>query len=123
MNVTDLTPEARYGLIRSRAQMSLPFNASCKECGDVDPLHLERRKRPILCRDCDAVASGKRRYEEHHLGRRPSPVRTVPITPNLHADLTHLQELWRYTHTPGSVYAVAFDAGALWAHQQLNNSD
>jgi len=103
--------------------MSLPLNASCSRCGDTEPLHLSRRMKRILCRNCAAAVSGRRDFEEHHLGGRPSPIPTVPITPNLHARLTLLQEFWKYTHAPGSVYAVAFDAGALWAHRQLSNEN
>ena len=124
MKISDLSPRARYVLMRNRARMSLPVDAHCRSCGNRDPLHLSRRHKRVLCRNCLAIKHGRGLTDEHHLGGRPSPARTTAVTPNRHAELTPLQEaFWRRNHQPGSVYAVAFDAGALWALKILNDGD
>ena len=121
MRVAELDPRARFALMRNRARMSLPFNACCSMCGDTEPLHLGRNRKRVLCHDCSATKRGRGPIDEHHLGGRPSPTRTIRVSPNLHAELSFLQEaFWRQEHQPGSVYAVAFDAGALWAYQELD---
>lgn len=109
-----MSPEDALCLAVNRRRMRLPYGADCADCGETHPLALNPSRRPLRCYGCWAVRAGRSGFEEQHLGGRPSPLPTVRVPVNQHQVLTLLQDLfWRGTHEPGSLYAVAFDLGAL----------
>jgi hypothetical protein len=77
---------------RKRRAALLPPNAACGRCGTTDPAKLDANLAPILCADHAAEASGKRRFERHHLGGRGWDI-VLDLTPNWHRVVTALQRM------------------------------
>lgn len=111
--VSDMSPKARFAMVRNRIRLELPEGAVCSDCGDPEPLHLKYRRDEVRCHDCTARKTERSVVEEHHLGGRPSLISTQPVTANDHTILSLLQScFWRGSHQPGSAYALGFDLGA-----------
>lgn len=78
---------------RVRRAALLPDNASCKDCGETNPLVLNCDGRMILCAEHAAIRQGRSPIEEHHVaGRRYSAV-TIFVPLNIHRRLTVMQRL------------------------------
>ena len=117
MKVSDLSPEARFLLNRSRVAHELGRDAACEVCQVDEPLVLAKVNGTVICRECEAVHRGASPFQAHHIGGRAPGTRTVLVGANLHAILSLLQECyWRGRHEPGSAYAVAFDLGVYLSH-------
>lgn len=99
-------------LAHNRRAMRLPFRARCKRCHETNVFALVMPKPGgrILCYRCQSLSLGRSGIEWHHLGRRPSPLRPVPIDANLHRVLSMLQLPWvRAGISRGSELAVFWD--------------
>ena len=117
MKVSDLSPQARFLLTRSRAAHELGPDVACGACGITEPLMLTEADESVVCRECEAVRMGTSPYQAHHIGGRGPDTKTVLVGANLHAVLTLLQDcFWRESHEPGSSYAVGFDLAVYLAH-------
>ncbi len=92
--------------------LRLPIGAACA-CGESDPVVLLASD-PPLCFDCNARASGRSVIEHHHVGGKPCPI-VAPVTRNVHARLTLVQQLtWRALGAaPASPEAIVIDLLAL----------
>lgn len=131
-SVTDLSPQVQYALIVNRRLMRLPIDPECERCGYdqiialIPPRHAKDGTPlgPVLCLECIYEGEGSSRIHKHDLGGRPSPLARVAVRANLHEQLTQLQNCyWRNRHRPGSMYAVGFDVGALFALRLLVDAD
>ncbi len=117
MKVSDLSPETRFLLTRSRAAHELRPDPACEACGITEPLVLARVKESTVCFECEAVRRGASPFQAHHIGGRGPGTKTVLVGANLHAVLSLLQDcFWRGHHQPGSAYAVGFDLAVYLAH-------
>ena len=97
--------------IDSRRRL-LPPGARCG-CGEANPLALLKLRRPVVCLECDATTRGVSRWQEHHVGGRPSRLRIL-LPCNLHATATFAQDvLWRGRAAPGSFVAIRIDLAVL----------
>jgi hypothetical protein len=113
MRVADLTPQARFALVRNRAVYELGKSAKCEACGETEPLVLSHVGKRVVCRECDLARRGLSPFQAHHIGGRAPNTTTVIVGANAHAVLTLLQDaFWRKDHDPGSTYAIAFDLSA-----------
>lgn len=94
----------------------LDVDARCIRCGTEDPAVLIPGSDPPRCFDHNAEHSGRSVVELHHVGGRPSPI-TAPVTRNVHARLTLVQDLtWRaLSARAASPEAILIDLLALRA--------
>jgi hypothetical protein len=87
----------------------LPPNAACADCQIAVPMVLQYRAGEVLCHECALERRGLSRYEEHHVGGRPSEL-LITVPANLHRLLSVWQELtWREVFMSGSGGAVLVD--------------
>jgi len=69
-------------------------DARCDRCGWRDPVALTRGEDGTRCYECHRNAGQKTTVEQHHhLGRAVDPA-TVPVTGNVHRDLSDRQYDW-----------------------------
>jgi hypothetical protein len=108
-------PSARRIVAHEARMLSLPPDAACSSCGEVDPVVLIAGEQ-VLCFDCSALSAGRSIIEHHHVGGRPSPI-VSPVTRNVHARLTLVQQLtWQALDAlPAGPEAILIDLLALQA--------
>jgi hypothetical protein len=108
-------PSARRIVAHEARVLKLPPDAKCEHCGETDLVVL-RGGDPVMCFDCAAISEGRSVIEHHHVGGRPSPI-VAPVSRNVHARLTLIQDLtWRALGAlPGSPEVILIDLLALQA--------
>jgi len=108
-------PSARRIVAHECRMLRLPEEAACTACGETDPVVL-RAGEPVVCFNCNAASAGHLVIERHHIGGRPSPI-TAPVSRNVHARLTLVQQLtWEpLGAAPASPEAILIDLLALRA--------